>query len=393
MSAVANPPKPEATNPAVSEWMKGLPALEPQAGSVGAIAPNPNPPPTPEPAPAPVPDPAKPAVEPAKPAAVEDDESKWPRSAKDWDAFKSKRKEKEALLVKERDEIKIERDRLNEEIATLKKQGPSPELESLKKERDEYEQQLRLYSVENHPKFKAYFEGKTNAQLELAKRIVGPDNAEAAAKALALPEGEYRDARLEELMGNLTPMQSTRLGGVLNALSEIGAERQSEVAKGRENFDKMMAEQKAGADRIQAENTKAANEAVNAVIAQAQDPKSGLFLFQKKEGNEAWNKEVDARIAAFKHLSLGPATREQRVMACRNAAAFPAIVKYAQERDAEVATLKEQVKALSAAQPGAGSGNEPPAGDAPPAKLAVNPGTRPMDVTKAWTANVRALRP
>lgn len=374
--------------------MSGLtPITETAPAAIAPATPPPPEPKAPEPAAPPAPEPPKLAVtapaEPAKPAA-EDDESKWPRSAKDWDAFKAKRKERETALSKERDDIKAERDRLNEEITTLKGQGPSPELETLKKERDEYEQQLRLHAVENHPKFKAYFDGKTNAQIELAKRIVGTDNADAISKALALPEGDYRDAKIQEVFDTLSPLQQSRLGSVTNALSEIQAERQTEVARSRENFEKMQTEQKTAQERTAAESNKAAQDAVNDALAKAQDPKTGLFLFQKQEGNEAWNKEVDSRIAGFKHLATGPATREQRIQACRDAAAFPAVLRYAQERDAEIAKLTAQVKSLSAVQPSpGGKGNATPENNGTPVPIKINSGSRPMEASKAWIANIQ----
>lgn len=395
MSAAATPPPAERQNPGLSNWMTGLPSISDApapkpAETPAAPAPEPSKPAaTPPPEPTKAPDKVEPAKEPEK--VVEGDSGeKWPRSAKDWDAFKAKRKEKEEALAKERDEIRVERDKIKAEIETLRGQGPSPELETLKKERDEFERQLRIHAVENHPKFKAYFDNKTNAQIELAKKIVGSEHAEAITKALSLPESEYRDGKIQELAEALDPLKQARLGSVINSLSQIQEERSSEIAKSRENFDQMQAEQKTSGERAQAEAVKAATDAINTALAQASDPKTGLFLYQKKDGNEAWNKEVDARVQTFKHLALGNATMQQRAQACRDAAAFPAVLKYAQERDVEVIKLTEQVKALSAAQPSAaGKGNATPENNGSPAPMKVKTGMRPMDVSKEWISSMQ----
>src|SRR6185436_14791473 len=62
-----------------------------------AVTPPVTPPEQPKPAPAPA---AAPAKAPEKPAEPEPQDDKWPRSAKDWDAYKAKHREKEITLTK-----------------------------------------------------------------------------------------------------------------------------------------------------------------------------------------------------------------------------------------------------------------------------------------------------
>src|SRR5439155_855272 len=89
----------------------------------------------------------------------------------------------------------------------------------------------------------AYYDGKLNSQVELAKRIVGPDKAEAVSALLKLPESDYRNAKVEELMAELTPVAGNRLGSILNAVDELRAEREGEVARAREDYEKAVGKQ------------------------------------------------------------------------------------------------------------------------------------------------------
>lgn len=350
------------------------------------IAPTPAPTPTPPPEKAPEIKPPEIKPVPTTVPPPENEEDKWPRSAKDWDAFKAKRKEREQQLSKERDEIKADRDRINGEIEKLKKSGPSPELDDLKKERDALSEQLRIVSVENHPKFKAYFENKTNAQIELAKRIVGAEKADKVSELLSLPDGAYKDAQVETFLAGLSGMQQSRFGSVLNSLSEIQSERHSEISRARENYEKMQNEQKQKADAQVQQYQKLFEDS----IKQAQDTANGNPVYQTKAGDDVWNEGVNKRIEATKALLFGQTKPEQLVRAAMDAVAVPELLRQSAAQADTIKKLEAQVAELSKANPTV-QGKQGEAGtDGSPVPIKLKPGTSPQEAVGSFIKGLQA---
>lgn len=339
----------------VKDWMAGLPSIT--EDKPAAIAPS-----TPVEAPA-APTPSTTTPEPAKapetkpaPAMVpsENEEEKWPRDAKDWDKFKAKRREKEAQLVSERETIKAERDKLSSEIAELKKSGPSPELEQFKKERDELSERLRMADIERHPRFKQYYDGKTSEQIGLARAIVGKDLADQVSTLLQMPDSEFRTERINELVGNLSVMQQSRIGSVLNSLEQINSERASEIVKAKTDFEKVSTFEKQRQEQAQQESIQKAQSVFDSFVKSAQDPQTGLMTFQKKDGDSAWNNEVEARVQSARELLFGKASPETMIQAAIRAVSLPAVLTSHKAALDKIATLESQVKALTASTPGGG---------------------------------------
>jgi len=344
--ATLTPPTEPKYSPrsAAADFTAGLPKLGVEAPAPAAIAPiEQDPPPAPEPKPTP-PEP-KPA---AAPAPVEE---KIPRTQKDWESYKAKQKEREAAR-------ETEFATLQSKIKELESK-PNPtavddsRLKALEQEREELSEKLRLVDITNHPQFKAYYEGKTNAQIELAKRIAGPERADAIAKALALPDGEFRQANIEELLREMTPLQVSRVGAVLNSLNEIESDRSAQIEKAKGDYTLHVENAKKQAESQKTEAIQKAESAFTNIVSAAQNPKDkdGSFIFQKIDGNEEWNKGVDERIAYAKSLLFGNHAPEVLIKRALDAAALPAITKAYQGSLARIAELESQVKGLSTAQP------------------------------------------
>lgn len=391
-------PVPGETNPtAMQSWISGLPSMSEQA--IAPERPEPDRPPAPDkPSDKKADAKPEPTTEKKVEAPVKSEETpeeKWPRSAKDWDAFKAKRKEKEDALTKERDAIKTERDAVKAEIETLKKQGPSPELDGLTKERDVLSERLRLVDVEKHPKFQTYFENKTSAQLELAKAIVGTENSEAMLKALKMPEGASKDYEIERLTAGLTAVKQGKLGSVLAALDQIQQEKAQAIADAKANYEEMTKAEKARFNRQQSDNAAFVNKTFADTTAKAMDAKEGLFVFQKKADDTAWNAEVDQRIEVAKQLFQGQNKPESLAQAALYASALPAVLKaYQSEKEAtgkEIESLKAQVAKLTAANPGVPTGEHRTNGDGQPQRTPVKPGTDPMTTTRSWVKDLVAF--
>lgn len=359
------------------------------AGTSTAIAPA-TPPPVPNPPP-PAPEPPKPDPA-APPVEGKDDPEKWPRNAKDWDAFKAKRKEREDALTKERDGIKAELESSRKEFDALKKQGPSPELEALKKERDELSDRLRIADVENHPKFKTYFDNKTNAQVDLAKRLVGTDRAARMEELLKMPDGAYKDQQLEEFVSDLSAVKQSQIGSVLTNLENIRQEKEREIGHARENRDRISAEAKLTQENSAKERVATLNKAFEDGVNRVTDKTNGLFMYQKRdgddEGSKVWNAGVDERVAKAKSVMFGQNPPEFIVNTILSSVATPALLQEITSNRKEIESLQAQVKSLSAAGPKvpSGGGTKPADSAIPPA--GAKPGSSPSEAIRGWAGDM-----
>lgn len=366
---------------AIATWMQGLDSAaastapetaadSPEAAT--AVTPSPAPPSPAATVAAPQPQPSAPA--PAAPP--EPPEEKWPRTAAEWKARKESQKKLLDETVK-RYEAKIT------ELETKHKSeppGPSPELESLKKEKEELSRRLQIVDVTQHPQFQAYFEGKTKAQIELAKRVVGNDLASKVESLLKQPDSEWRTNALEEIFVDLTPSQQSRLGGVLNSLAGIEAERQDEISRAGENYKQMLDQR---ANETKAQQAKLSQIIEDTVKAQM-DPEKGLAPFQKRENDSTWNTQVDERVAKAKAILSGQGVGLDKVVqAAFHAVALGPVLEENLALRGELEKLRTQVSALSAATPRVEPAAQQEPGDQPK-PVQIKQGMRPMDATKNW---------
>jgi len=311
-------------------------------------------PPKPPATPPPAAEPPKPAAAIQTPPPAAPVEVKMPRTAKDWDAFKAA--EKARLEAKESEIAKYK-----QELEALKKAPATPtpiadddpRILAHKKEAEELSEKLRMVEITQHPKFKAFYDGKVNAQVEMAKRIVGVENSEAIATLLKLPDNEYRQGKIDELVSTLSPIQQSRVGSVLNSLNEIEMEREGQIEQAKKDYVAYQEKTKADGEKQKAELKTKVENGFSTVLSTLQNPKDkdGLFIFQEQEGNEEWNKGVEERINYAKNLIFGMNPPETLMRAVFHAAALPGVVKAYQTLLSQVNGLQEQVKGMTAAQP------------------------------------------
>lgn len=342
---------------------------------------------------------AAPGAKPAEAAKPEEGEEQWPRTNPDWEKFKAKRKEREEALKKDIStreatiaELQAAKKELEDKIAASTTTEKNPDMERLEKENQALTERIMALDVTQDPRFTAYFENKTNAQFELAKRVVGPDKADELVKALKMPDTEelreIKEATIEEIMGGLSPIQQSRIGAVLNNLEGIKSERESEIAKAAGVKDRLKGQTEERNKAILANRNKVFGE----VLSKLQDPKDGVPFYREIAGNDAWNKGVKERITIARKLLDGDGVTPQEVVNSAFAAvAYPQLMAvYAdtvKAKDAEIYKLQEQVKTLSAAQPNKGTSGEGANGAEPPG-LTLKPGMSPSEATAAFAKSI-----
>jgi hypothetical protein len=197
------------------------------------------------PAAAKTPSPAAPA--PSKPAEVDDmpPEIKSDKAKEGWKEVKRNLAE----TRKQADDYKAKLADLEKQLAERTTPVVPPDLQArlaaLEQEREELSDRLRVADVERHPKFQEYFNGKTTALTEAAKAILGAEHAPKLDRILKVTDEEQRTALLDELMGDLTPARSARLGAVLADLEMLQRERSAEIGKSKERWTQLQQQSQA----------------------------------------------------------------------------------------------------------------------------------------------------
>lgn len=328
-------------------------------------------------------DAGKPASGKAPEPKPEDDDAKWPRSSKDWKAFKEAAKTREAEARKaERELVAKEYEARLAEVAAKSSTSP-PDYEDIKKQRDELSETLRIANVEKHPDFIRHFNGRIDLQIATAKKIAGAEYADDIEKALKLPAGETRDAKVEEIACALSPMQQSRIAALVNVLDNIHDERQQVIANARENGETLAQRDKAAKEAAAAQSKQTFEKAFNTVLTQATDKENGNPVLMKT-GDPEWDKGVDDRIALAKNIMFGNLQPDEYSKAALYAASLPATLKLVSELKAENKALQDKVKSLGSATPKLGQSTEAKSTPGIPAKPKIQSGMRPMDAAKAW---------
>lgn len=394
-NANANANAPAGAQPAAVGTAPAAAAVPAAPAGQAPVPPGTTAPAAPAAAPAPAVKPAEPAVAPATAKLGDEDESAPPKNKSDWDKFKAKHAERESNLKKDLEarearlkEFEAKMAELEGKAAKANEVGADKAIfDQMKKENDELRSRIMALDVTQDPRFVSYYDGKTNAQIDLAKRIVGPERAEAIAQALKLPDSpeyvEIKNAQIEEAISELTPLQQSRIGGVLNALNDISGERQSDIAKAAEHKSKLQAQQDQARSTMASTRDKLFEEAVRG----AQDPQNGMTIYQYRDGDDQWNAGVKNRIESAKRLLTGQGVDPKNiVLAALHAAAAPDAVQIFQAslaaKDAEIARLNEQVKQMTAARPAGGATATAAQGGVE--QPLVKEGMMPHEVAASW---------
>jgi len=332
----------------------------------------------------------------AKP--LETDE-KWPRTAQDWDKFKTKHRKVEEGLRAELGTTAAKVAELEtaltqaKEASTKAPAGHDEEVATLKKTIQELHEKFMETEVTADPKFVAHWDNQVNAQISLAQKIVGPEQADALAKALKLPDTEeYKDikeGRIQAILDILPDYQRIRIGAIANKIAEIGLDREGDIARAGEH--KASAQAKRESDQRLAATMR--EKTWNDVVKAVQDPEKGSPLFQERPDNPAWNQGLKERIETARRMLTGEKMEPaQVVQAALNAASMPAILE-AYKNDmasarSTVAKLEAQVKELQAATPTKGGSAPVDGSGSDLGRPTVKAGMSPLEASQAWARSM-----
>ena len=210
------------------------------------------------------------------------------------------------LLKTQRDTAKSEVDTLKAEILDLKSKVDSGDIDSLRQERDDLSKRLRAASVERHPEFEKYYTNKLNGIYSRAKSTAGGEEGERMVQILKMDNSSYRDSQMEDLFSELTTSKQAQLGALIAQADEVRGERTAQLENADSAYETLQQQQNAKHEQMMNESRQTFNEVAE---------RAGVLeVYQKREGDDAWNAEVDARMDLARNGFLGQSDENQLAM-------------------------------------------------------------------------------
>ena len=262
------------------------------------------------------------------------------KSTKAADAFR-KIKEEKAQLSKQLDEFKAGKSLSSNSEAQLK---------TLQEERDALSERVRLLDIERHPEFVKKYEGKITGVFESMKSVVGTDG-DRLVGLLKSPENDYRNSQIDDIVEGLSPSKKAKLGALIVKYDEINGEKSAEMSEAKADYDSIIS-------KYQQENeqgTRAALESANKTWTKVSENARALEIFEPRENDEEWNKELTGRLSLAQQIFNGENSEEDLAKAALWAAAAP---KYRELLYSQVEVnkrLKAELAKLRGSEPGVSS--------------------------------------
>lgn len=279
----------------------------------------------------------KPVAEESKPVA---EESATPesRSSKDFKKIKE-----------DRDNTRMELDSLKEKLSGLENSDVNDALKSVKEERDSLSDQLRLAAIERHPQFQREYEAKIEGAVNQAKKLA-PEGAETRlAELVKAEESQHRANGLEEIMVEMTTTEQAKLGALLARVDEVRGDREAALSDADSTYQRLMATETERREAHLADT----NKVFDTVAKKASD---GLELYQLRDGDDAWNSEVQQRVETARNIFGGDNDAGALAEASLWAATGPKYREILGEVMEVNRRLREQLKEQSGASPAVASG-------------------------------------
>lgn len=292
------------------------------------------------------------AAEPEKPAEVKAEvtEEAAPKKSAEWKKVKGELETAQKQVAE-----------LNAKLEKASKTSVPKEFEdklaAIQKERDELSLELQRAAIENHPRFKGYFDGKFKAVIDSAKGAVPADKQQAVERALKISDPDARNERLEAISEELSDLQKSRLGVAVARYDEIAFERNAELSRSGEAKTKLDEQSKAETEQ----RTKQTEAVFEKVVGEAM---KAVEFMKPQEGDDAWNKTVQSDIELAKAVFMGTNMSHDdlaraAIWSVAGPKAYTALVNTAKE----LQKAQAQLAKMRVATPGVGAGGRTEAGN------------------------------
>lgn len=229
------------------------------------------------------------------------------------------------------------------------------EYETLKKSKQELEDQVQSIAIERSPKFQAWYRQEYETIREVAKGISSAHAAQIE-KVLDLPSGKQRMAEVDKLTEELSTGQVTALNVALMDVDKLNYRKNDIVTKQRDAWISQQREAESQQKQAEEGRKKEWEKSFQDVYASAAE---NLPIYQEREGDEDWNKQVKQNLALAKRVFNGEdMTPTDLAKTALWAAAAPTLLRTLAATQQENAKLLKELEGFRGAMPNprAGSG-------------------------------------
>lgn len=245
----------------------------------------------------------------------------------------------------------------------LKNAVDASQLEAVKKHSEELSELLDKNALTEHPRFKAKFDIPLAKEIATAAKLAPKEAASEVEALLALSETAQRNRRLNEIAGELDNVEQKKFLNAIDAADRLSSERAGEVANWKVN--KLRLAELSEQEKTQAEQHQKATieKAIKSVLPRFTDEEKGVELFRKADGQDEWNKTVDARIDTVKKLTAADLSREDIAEMAAWAVGSQEYRKLFLTQRALLQRLQDEISSLKSGEPDLGEGGLHSGGD------------------------------
>lgn len=236
----------------------------------------------------------------------------------------------------------------------LKTMASNSESEALKKQVEELDAVVQKVALTEHPKFRAAFDLKIEQEIVGAAKFVKKEDAAEVQALLSLPESAQRNRRLNEIVGELETIEAGKFQSAVDRVDRLTAERAHELANWKANKQVMAQMTEAEQKQTLEQRQRLIDNAYKAVETKFSDPEKGIELFRRVEGNDEWNRAVDARLAHVRKLTESELRPDDIAEMAAWAMSGNEYRKMFLSQRVLVKRLQEEIQALKGGEPGLG---------------------------------------
>lgn len=253
---------------------------------------------------------------------------------------------------------------IDELQAKLQAAANPKELDDLRQRVNELDQQLERRALLDHPKFKAAFDNRIDALVEYAKQYAPKEKASEIAVLLRQKDTPERNDKIDDIAEAIeSSISRGKFIDAIKDLDKISLDREEKVAQWKENkrlLDEQEAKDRAQqAERnghIQRKTAEQLNALWNETTQRLTSKEAEIEWYQKIEGNEKWNKEVDDRLRDVRALAEGEMPPDKLYELSALALSAPMFRRMFLEERAKTMKLNGEIASLKGAQPNPGAG-------------------------------------
>jgi hypothetical protein len=276
------------------------------------------------------------------------DDAPMPRQSAEWKKFRNALNESRALL-KDREAKLAEVSKLAES---------AKELDSIRQERDELAQRIKLAALEGDREITAPYDSEAALVRDLAKQELATDKVDGFESILKMPPGVFRKKALAEFTEDMTPIEASMIAQRVSDHDKIMAKRNKAVEEARGNYENIVKQRDAAAVAQKQAKQEAMQRAFERTMNDVRSQDGWRDLLAPENATPEHKAFAEKIVKAANQIFNGNVGDERELArASLHAVAAPVLMGELLSKEKELVALKKQLESMNAATPSASSTN------------------------------------